>query len=209
MITLQIDLTDKATPELRQLLADVKPGGGLGMVMGRALADTLKKHFRTRNATPNALGGKRTNFWSAVAAAVQNPVVADGEVRVAVSHPHIAQKVRGGRINPKKTKVLAIPVNAKAHGVSPRTFTDLAFIPARGGPQVNVGYLVEGELHKILRGPRKGTEVVKPKPGGAMMYVLRGWVDQLPDPKALPDTAAMLDPVAKAARSFLSRPQQG
>lgn len=207
MIRLKIDITDNATPALRQILADVKPGSGLGLVMGRALANTLKEHFRQRNAKPNKLGGQRTNFWSGVAAAVQNPVVTDGGVSVAVSHPHIAQKVYGGRIVPTKKKALAIPVNAKAYGNSPRIFKDLAFIPVRDKTSATTGYLVEGELRKILRGPRKGQEAIRPKVGGAMLYVLKKYVDQVPDPLALPETSAMLDNVAKAARIFLSRPQ--
>lgn len=207
MITLQLDLTDKATPALRQLLADVKPGGGLGLVMGRALADTLKSHFRARNSSqPNKLGGKRTNFWTAVAGTVQNPVVATGEVSVAVSHPHIAQKVFGGRIVPTNKKALAIPVHAKAHGVTARDMPNLAFIFGKKGKPGTVGYLVEGQLHTILRGKRKGQQVMQAKPGGAMMYVLRKWVDQQTDPLALPETSVMLDEVAKAAKSFLNRP---
>ena len=206
MIKLTLDVSDAATPALKQILADIKPGGPLGQVMGRALADTLKKHFRERNKTPNKLGGKRQNFWTAVSAGVQNPVVSEGGVSVTVSHPHIAHKVTGGRIVPTKQKALAIPVNAKAYGVLARDMPGLAFIPARGGPQVNVGYLVEGEIRKILRGKNKGKDTIRPKQGGAMMYVLRAWVDQQPDPRALPETSVMLEQVAKAGQAFLSRP---
>lgn len=207
MIGITIDVTDTATPALRQIIGDVKPGGGLGTVMGRALANTLKKHFRARNVVPNKLGGKRTNFWSAVASSVQNPVVGTAEVSVAISNPAMGQKVFGGRIKPTKKKALAIPVNAKAYGNSPRIFKDLAFIPARGGPQVNIGYLVEGEIGKILRGKRKGQDTVRPKKGGVMMYVLRAWVDQKADPRALPAKETMIEDVTKAAQIFLNRPQ--
>jgi hypothetical protein len=207
MIGITIDITDAATPALRQIIGDVKPGGGLGTVMGRALANTLKKHFRARNVVPNKLGGKRTNFWSAVASSVQNPVVGTAEVSVAISNPAMAQKVFGGRIKPTKKKALAIPVNAKAHGNSPRLFKDLAFIPASSKIPATVGYLVEGEIHKILRGKRKGQDAVRPKKGGVMMYVLRAWVDQKADPRALPAKETMIEDVTQAAKIFLSRPQ--
>jgi hypothetical protein len=210
MIQINIDIKNTATPAINQMLKDVKPGGALGMVMGRALANTLKKHFRARNLVPNKLGGTRTNFWSAVAAAVQNPVVSTGEVSVAVSHPAIAQKYYGGKIEPTKKKALAIPVHRLAHGRMARDMQGLAFRPAGTAAKKagTVGYLVEGELRKITRGPRKGKDAMRPKVGGAMMFVLRKFVDQARDPKTLPPDAEMLEDIAKAARIFLDRPNQ-
>ena len=205
-VKIDIDLTDHATPELRQLIADVEPGGELGKVMGRALATTLRTHFRQRNAKGNALGGKRSHFWSRIANAVQAPQVSQAEISVTVSDRAIAQKIFGGRIVPTNAKALAIPADKKAYGKSPRTIADLAFIPARGGPQVTIGYLVEGKAGIISRGPRKGEATIRPLKGGVLMYVLRAWVDQAPDPEALPQTPAMLEAVTTAARTFLHRP---
>ena len=199
-VKIDIAINDQATPELRRIIRQVEPGGPLGLVLGRALANVLKSHFRERNKTPNKLKGARTNFWSQVAAGVNNPVVVSRGVSVTVSHAAIAQKVFGGRIVPTKKKNLAIAVHADAHGKSPRVFANLAFIPSRkGGVNATTGYLVEGVAAVIARGPNKGQSTTRPKEGGKLLYVLRGFVDQAPDPKALPTDAAMGEAMVKAA----------
>lgn len=204
MINISIAVDDAATPALRELVVKMAPGSALYLVMGRALANTLKAHFRALNLKGNKLGGKRTNFWTAVGSAVQNPVVASNEVSVAISHPAIRQKVYGGRIMPTKKKNLAIPVNALSHGKSPRVFQNLSFIPAlKNGPNITTGYLVEGVLGVAKRGKKKGQQIVKPLEGGKLLYVLRAWVDQEADPDALPTDSRLLDAVEDAALDYL------
>ena len=205
---IRINLTTAGIPatqaELAAMVAKLKPGGGMASVLGRAAANVLKEHFRQRNTIPNRLGGARTNFWAGVAAGVQNPTTEGRSVVVEVSHPAIAQKVFGGTIVPRKVKNLAIPVSARSHGRSPRTFALLAWLPRKAGAHRDTtGYLVEGEKRTRTRGPRKGTEAVRPKPGGALLYVLRKQVDQAKDPLALPSASQFLAPMLKAGRMFL------
>jgi hypothetical protein len=206
MITLTLDLTDHASPALRQILADVRPGGPLGMVMGRALANTLKSHFRARNASqPNKLGGTRTNFWSGVAAAVNNPRMEGSIIAVSVSAEAINLKVFGGVVLPTNKKALAVPVNAKAYGVMARDMPGLAFLFARNGKPGTMGYLVEGLPHTVTRGKNKGTATFKPRPGGQMMYVLRKYTTHEPDPEALPPVQKIGEDLLKAAQIYLRR----
>ena len=204
-LKIDIDLTDDVTPELRALVAQIKPGGPLGTVLGRALATTLRNHFRKRNLKGNKLGGKRTNFWSSMAKAVQNPKISTAEITVTVSDRALAQKVFGGRIVPVNRKALAIPADKKAYGKSPRAFDHLAFIPARKKGSGTVGFLVEGVPGIISRGKRKGEATTRPLKGGALMYVLRAFVDQDPDPEALPTTEQISTDLMTAARTFLAK----
>ena len=169
MIALRLD-RDEITPHLRKLMREAESNGPLARVLGRAGANTLKKHFRSRNKTPNKLGGTRTNFWSRVAESVQSPLSRPGKIVIPVSHPAIAQKVFGGIITPKKAKNLAIPIDPKAHGKSPRVFPLLQFAMTRAGV-------------KLLG--------IKENGGMKWLYVLKSSITQAPDPKALPTDAEM------------------
>jgi hypothetical protein len=199
VITVRIT-KDEITPDLRRILKSVQPGGALGKVLGRAAANELRKHFRELNSKrPNKLGGKRSNFYSRVAESVQNPQAVAGGITVAISHPHIAQRLYGGPITPRKRKALAIPAHASAYGVYARIYPGtLAFIPLRRGQ--TKGVLVEGQERTITRGKNKGGKRIVPKPGGAIIYVLRGAVTQRADPSVLPTTARMVAALTRAAQ---------
>jgi len=197
---LTITLTrDDITPDLRRILKSITPGGALGKVLGRATANALRSHFRSLNASrPNKIGGKRTNFWSRVAESVQNPQTQAGGITVAISHPHIAQRLFGGTISPRKKKSLAIPTSPKSYGTYARIYPGkLAFIPGTGG--TTRGYLVEGQEQTITRGKRKGGKRTIPKPGGALLYVLKSSVTQRPDPSVLPKSATISAALTRAA----------
>ena len=182
---LTIKLTqDTITPHLGKLLRQAAGDGPLAKVLGRACGNELKKHFRARNtANPNALKGKRTHFWSAVAASVQAPTYGPGRIVIAVNHPAIAQKVHGGTIVPTKKKALAIPVHPMAHGNSPRVFDDLFFFKTKSG--------VMG-LFRRKDTKREGTII-------ELYYILKKSVTQKADPLALPTDAAMGAALTRAA----------
>ena len=175
---------DGISPDLRRLQSAVQADGALGKVLGRAVANVLKKHFREKNKTGNKLGGKRTNFWSRVAEAVNSPRTKGENIVVPISHPHIAQKVYGGTITPKKSKYLAIPVNAAAHGKSPRVIDGLKFSMTRSGTML-LGFREAG--------------------GFRALYVLKDKVTQAPDASALPKKAEVAAAMDKAARMWNAR----
>lgn len=205
MIKINIDITGAgaAKDELRRIMA--MPDGSLLTVLGRGLANHLRAHYRGMNAAhPNKLGGQRTNFWSGVASGVQNPVVAGTGVSVTVSHPHILQKLYGGLIRPRNVKNLALPVKAESYGKSPRVFPDLAWLPSRmAGPGGATGYLVQGMKRVALRGKNKGKEIIVPKPGGSLLYVLRSSVYQDPTPGTIPPDDDMIGAALEAGREYL------
>lgn len=181
MITIKLT-RDEITPDIRRLLRDVRPEGSLGKVLGRAGANALKSHFRKRNRTPNRLGGKRTHFWSRVAESVQNPRAGSGQIAIAVSHPHIAQKVYGGTIKPTKARNIAVPLKPEAHGKSPRVITGLRF--ALMGKTKLLGLREDGGAFRAL-------------------YVLKPSVHQGADPDALPPAREVSDALSRAARVWV------
>ncbi|MEO5915569.1 MAG: hypothetical protein ABIS50_15150 [Luteolibacter sp.] len=182
MITLTLT-KDEITPDLRKLLKEAESDSPLGSVLGRAAANTLKKHFRQRNTVPNKLGGARTNFWSRIAESVQAPRQEPGRIIVPVSHPAIAQKVFGGTITPKKAKNIAIPIDPRAHGKSPRVFPLLEFAVMKSGAK--------------LLGLKNG------RGGMDWLYVLVKSVKQDADPNALPKPETMAESLTKAGEIYL------
>lgn len=205
MISVEIDISGAAALSSRMRALHARLGPEMLEAMGRGMANGLRKHFLERNQTPNRLGGERTNFWQGVASATQAPIVSGGNsVHVAVSHPHILQKLRGGLIRPREKKAIAIPLNGKAYGKSPTVFPLLAFLPSgSSGPGGAIGYLVEGERKKVTRGKNKGKEVIRAKKGGSLLYMLSRGIYQQPDPATLPGDAALLDAAASAGEDFI------
>lgn len=184
MITIRLN-KDEVTPHLRKLLRQADTNGPLAKVLGRAGANELKKYFRARNAaSPNKLGGTRTNFWTAVRQSVQSPNILPGRIVISITHPAIAQKVYGGTISAKKAKNLAIPIHPKAHGKSPRVFTNLQFAMTGTGTK--------------LLGLRENGGLV-------WLYVLKPSVYQDRDPEALPKDSTMGDALERAGNIHMRR----
>lgn len=181
MVSIKLN-KDEVTPHLRRLLKESESDSPLARVLGRAAANTLKKHFRERNKTGNKLGGTRTNFWSRVAESVNAPLSSSGKIVIPITHPAIAQKVHGGTITPKKAKNLAIPISPKAHGKSPRVFPLLQFAMTRAGVK--------------LLGQDTGS-------GMEWLYVLVPSVKQAADPKALPKDTEVGTAMEKAGDIYL------
>ena len=209
---IQLGITLSGFDQAEAMIRRISPADpGLGQVLGRAARNVFVAWFRSRNQKANRLGGERTFWWGGVANAVQNPVVDKaGEISIAISHPHIRQKVFGGTIVPRKAKALAIPVHAKAHGKSPRVFPNLAFVPFRNtGPGGTIGGLVEGEAWVRKRGKKKGQETARPKKGGLLLYVLSRGLRQEPDPEALPPESEFVRPILEAARDYQDAIKEG
>lgn len=198
MLTIRIT-KDEVTPHLQRIFKTMQPGGALQKVLGRGGANALRRHFRDLNAKrPNKLGGKRTNFYSRVAESVQSPVNIGSTIRITIAHPHIAQRLYGGTITPRKAKMLAIPVHASAHGISPRVYPGLlAYIPSK---KRGDGVLIAGEERTITRGKRKGGKRIVPKESGPVIYALKGAISQRADPSVMIPAATMSAALIEAAK---------
>lgn len=166
--------------------------------MAQGIEGTVMAHLQALDArSPN------THYYGRAAQNLH--VTADDSAgRVVISERGMALHYYGGRVLPVDQKNLAIPTDdvplAGTEGrKGPREMGPLAFIPNRNGPSVTTGYLVEGEERTVTRGKNKGGTRTVPKPGGRLLYVLRGWTDHDPDPSVIPTDEAL----TAAARSGL------
>jgi hypothetical protein len=174
----------------------------------RAAADLAKAHlFALDSARPNALGGKRTNFYSAAAKSVEGPSVGGGLARVLITKIGLAQRWLGGVIKAgagisSKTGVaaryLAIPARSEAYGRAPSEFNDLSFIPTRRG-----GALVQA-LQTAVKYGKKGVKAGL-EAGGLVMFWLVSQVTQRPDPSVMPTQEEFEGAVNLAVNDFVSR----
>jgi hypothetical protein len=83
---------------------------------------SLRGHFSERDKRGNKLGGRRTNFWAAIANSTAIGDVTDRQADVNIGDPRFAQKLHGGTITAKTPwpgsgfLLLTIPVHPAAHG---------------------------------------------------------------------------------------------
>lgn len=92
---------DDVTPDLMRLLRSVP---AVRKIAGMAMRNALISHFRAKNATPNRLGGARTNFWVGRGERLgARRSATGGKVVVSIRHPHIATHVYGRDHHPQKS----------------------------------------------------------------------------------------------------------
>jgi hypothetical protein len=176
---------------LSRQAAQMRNPRALMAVLGRELANVLKKHFLERDRTPNALGGRRSHFWRDVSKSVNNPEVDSSGLRVsvAISHPIFRHKYTGGTITAKRRRFLTIPVSSEAYGRTAATFKRetrkwLFFLKTAGG-----GVLATREYGK----------------GFTVHYLLRRSVTQKADTDALPSMFYIAAALKRRAEAFIAR----
>jgi hypothetical protein len=171
---------DSARPAL-QRLAGIVGNRGVNKTLGIALKKTVKRHFRSRSARPNALGGATTQFWERAADGTRSEADdAGATVSMQVAgysgngNP-IAQRLFGGTIFARPGHALAIPVNPDVHGIPARE--------ARRGGNTKLIPFGKGQGNRlgIIVRTRDG------KSTGEILYILLSKVTQKPDPTVLPD----------------------
>jgi hypothetical protein len=205
MIGLEIDIDAIAAQRgISDLIGLLDDRTELHQEMAQGVEALVTAHLLALNSrSPN------TSFYGR--AARSTAVEADGEgATVSVTHRGIALRYFGGRVVPVTPGItnLAlptehVPVIGGERRQKPSEAGILAFIPNRGGPSVTTGYLVEGEEKTITRGKRKGGKRIVPKPGGNMMFVLRGWTDHAADESVLPTIVEMQAAAARAAEAVI------
>jgi hypothetical protein len=215
-ITLQVDVSNTASPGLAALRAGLADGTAMHGAIGFAGQAAAKAHLESAGylGRVNALGGKSTGFWRSAGEAITSEATED-TATITYRHRGVALRYWGGEVTPKTRKALSVPAHKSAHGLNASEYpTPLAFIPAstqfgpfrQGGSQDTVGYLVRGETKTVSRGPNKGkTKVVplKKGKGGELIYVLRRRTFHKPDPNIIPPDEAILEEATKAAKRYL------
>lgn len=157
--------------------------------LGNEYARILVEHFRAKNATPNARGFPRSNFWNGVAGATAFDSADERSATVKVTDPYgrpLLQRYFGGDIRPGPgRKALAIPMRPEAAGVLPRSGT----IP---------------DLF-VLRSKSSGRAFLARREHGALRlyFLLVPFVKQAPDPTALPPESDRQAALTAHAETFL------
>jgi len=176
----------------RKLLGAIAMGidpDGTRHVAGRAGVNIIKGHLRGLDRQrSNKLGGKRSHFYSAAAAATSYHVVSGGAV-VSIAHQGFAQRYYGGTIRPVNAKALAIPARPESYGRLPSDFSDLFVMRWKGGSRA---------------------ALVRTEGGALRIYFwLVKSVTQRGDPTVLPSEEEITSAVYDAIGSFLRRRVKG
>lgn len=188
-IGISVDIQDQVTPLIERLGAV-----GKSQALKKEVAQTgerlFQDHFRRLESERHRTGG--TNFYGRAALATTGKATSDGAT-VSINQRGIAQRVFGGIIRPKEKKALAIPVHPDAYGkraADPAWGDTLQFIPGNEERGVSIGILVRKQQADDF---------------GTVMYVLRGFVKQDPDPTVLPRDEQVAETAIDTVRRFLER----
>lgn len=205
MYGISIDITDNASPSLAAVFNEVGAQKGLREVAGRQGRNTVREHlFKLDAERENALGGKRTHFYSNAANSTNFRLVDDGVV-IAINHTGLAQRYFGGPIRPVNSTYLAIPARAEAHGKRPREFSNLEIVFGRGRRPVGLAETRSTDIK--LRKKKDGTVRVTPgqERGGLMMFWLVKEAYQAEDPTVLPTAGVLGGQILERVTKYMER----
>lgn len=211
-MTLRLSIEkDTATPAMQRALAMLADKGPLVGAMGRRLIRDTSNHVRAWGAShPNKLGGRRTNYWSGIAAKI-NPAetleVNGHTATVTLGGPDMPGLMRAfGEITitpGTKTpgvKYLALPARSETYGHRPGEFDLMLFWKGKG----QVGGLAQKIAVTRTRNSKrgaKGTEYFRP---GLVYYWFAESVTQPQDRSLLPSEAEWSDSVNSAATDWVT-----
>ena len=219
---ISVSIVDNATPAIRDAMARAS-GPEVKQIAGRAGANVFKSWFRERNSShPNALGGKRTNFWSKAAAAVNFQEASSGVDVFSAMAGVLYQRFGGdlvpsGRISAATGRPithLAIHARAEAHGKLPSEFNDLVPMIRRRGSRTTVVALMQAaqqrvffykETKKALRGQYRKFSGAGEISGGGVFFWLVDRVSKGPDATVFPPDDLIRDAVQLRLLNFIVR----
>ncbi len=205
MISHTISIRDNATPAVQAMLDRCKPDA-LNQIAGRAGANTFRTWFRNLNtARPNAIGGKRTNFYGKAATAVGHES-ADGGAVVYTQHTGVNYQRYGGVLKPsgrisaatgKPIRNLIRAASPAAHGRLPSEFGNLTFAFSLDGGRWRPS-LVQSETEtkavgKVRKDGTRRQKVVRKL--GEIMYWLMKQAKKDPDDDVFPPSDLVRDNV--------------
>ncbi|MES2596065.1 MAG: hypothetical protein V4662_12050 [Verrucomicrobiota bacterium] len=175
---------------LSEMAAKLKKPGAAVKVAGRAVQNTLKKHFTQKNKVPNKRGWKKSGFWGQVRESTQLMMEGESKCIVIINDPRFMQRLHGGRITPKDgRKAISIPLKPEFAGINPSFFGRDHFILVKSKSGKSIGFLATRQADGSLR----------------MCYVLRKYVDQAADPTALPLLSVIEAAAGKALTDQMAR----
>ena len=206
---LSIQITDRATPHLTRVEADLSSPGAKHAAGASVMLLILNHLVQLDAERPNALGGRRTNFY-AKAGKSTSYAVNDIGATVSISAIGIAQRLFGGEIKPVNGKYLTIPARAEAYGRRAREFDTLEVLFGKNGPYALAerGHTDMKWGYKKIKGQKKREkyrDIARSRTvaGGMIFYWLVKSVSQAPDPSVLPEESVILDFARTAVNDYI------
>lgn len=130
-MNLSIDIQDKATPAVHELLSKTANTTALHAAMGMGVETLVLRHIRTVLVPKgNKSGGTSTGFWKKAAQSVVGNSTAT-DATVSIRQRGVALQYYGGTVKPsgrisdvtgRPITRLAVPLDASAHGKMPGDF---------------------------------------------------------------------------------------
>jgi len=197
---ISIQVQDTMSPALRAQAVGINPPRALVARLGGELKKALQEHFRARGDEGNKHKWPSREFWNReVAVKMGAPAVGEHDATITIASRPLLQKVYGGRITPKAgKKALAIPMCELAYRrgqPSDWDRQDLMYIPGKR-PFLA---LREGDAKRRRGQAKTGKGALR------IMYRLVPFVDQAPDPRALPDRAGLVARLSATADKWFAR----
>jgi hypothetical protein len=153
MTSINISVTDQATPILAELHRELTDRTGLNKYIGASAEAGTRLHIRRaaqdRHATADKLGARRTGYLSKRAELVQGTGDKTG-AEISVTGAIFKRTFGPVTIRPRAKKMLAIPMRAEAYGKRPGEFGDLFFFRSRQGRLFLARQAGEGRLHFLF-----------------------------------------------------------
>jgi hypothetical protein len=180
---------DRATPLLERMKT-VAQAEGLALVGARAVGGLVKEHLYGLDQQRHGFG---RHFYRQAGDSVTTGLSPRGAY-VAITQTGFRQRLLGGTIRPKVTKMLTIPADPEAVGMRAGEFNDLevgrAFDPKTGAIRLALIRRPHTRIrYRRVRGEGGAVQVrVKPvaELGGEPMFWLVKKVTQRADPTVLP-----------------------
>lgn len=207
-LAINIDTSGNAPRVVKAVAKAVQPER-IGPVVGRSAVNTIRTHlFGVNNSRPNALGGRRTNFYATAARGTSFVVVPDGVI-VSISNVGIRQRILGGTIRPKAgKKFLTIPATPEAHGKRASEFDDLVVVFGAGGRPIGLAHALfrrtRAQLKALPARLRVGTTKAVGQHGG-MVFWFATSVTQKGDPTLLPYPEQIYSQARQDVNAFVQR----
>lgn len=198
-MNIAITVSETVSARLKRLAHKV--GTGIQAVATRAVGNAVKAHLLVINRQrPNALGGKRTNYY---AKASRGVVISAEAGEVVIAQRGFRHQVKGGTIRAsgrlslltgKPITHLAIPIHAEAHGKNPSEIKGKLFVLR--SKERDQALLVR----TVGKGKRARME---------FLYVLKTSVTKQADPTLLPTRETIHAAVHTNLRKYLEGKPHG
>ena len=199
-----------------QVEGNLRSRKSLNDALGRSLARMLQEHFRVRNTEPNKMQAPKTNFWNQVRDATVMTEATDSGATVRIAEQRFGIHLFGGTVKPTGgRKFLTIPIikEARARSVAEyenQTRRKLFRLPFgrvlfERDEQGNRSFT--GRERVTVRGNRGqyNSITIRERSRVRPVYALKQSVTIQKDPRALPESAAILRTLQDTADKWAAR----